>query len=406
MGSFHSAGTQWYSRPGGGWHHQKEIWNLKKFDKIKWEVFIDSFEVRKLACFNCPVSCSHVYRVTEGPYSGTIGEGVEANTIRAFGSNLDIDDPSAILKGHILCSQLGLDIDFAASTLGWAFESYQNNLININDTGGLELVWGNHNASLKLLEDIAYRRRFGKVLADGVKRASDSLGGGSEQWALHIKGADLNEAMMRCDKAWALGIAVANRGGGHLEGATLGQLLAPTINVFSSLKVRDLFGAADLGNPTSYKDKARVVFWMQKLKAAIDSLGLCYILSQWSGLDLIGADDCAELFTSVTGIEILPDDLLYKGQRLHNIEKAFNTLHAGFKREDDFPPSRFMTEPVNSGPFAGEILHEDQWNRVLDEYYSLQCWDRATGQQTEKCLIDLGLSDVARKLRTYGKLKG
>jgi aldehyde:ferredoxin oxidoreductase len=65
-----------------------------------------------------------------------------------------------------------------------------------------------------------------------------------------------------------------------------------------------------------------------------------------------------------------------------------------------------MTEPVNSGPFAGEILHEDQWNRVLDEYYSLQCWDRATGQQTEKCLIDLGLSDVARKLRTYGKLKG
>ncbi len=112
----------------------------------------------------------------------------------------------------------------------------------------------------------------------------------------------------------------------------------------------------------------------------------------------------ASLFVSATGVEISADDLMHIGQRISNIEKAFNTLHAGFTRDDDLPPIRFMTEPVKSGPYAGEVADKDKWNQVLDRYYQLHGWNPTTGRQTEVGLIALDLSDVARKLREYGKL--
>ncbi len=99
------------------------------------------------------------------------------------------------------------------------------------------------------------------------------------------------------------------------------------------------------------------------------------------------------------------EELMHIGQRTHNIQKAFNTLHAGFGRQDDFPPYRMMMEPMAGGPYAGEILTKKDWDKALDEYYTLQGWDPVTGQQTEASLRSLGLSDVAEKLKRYGKLR-
>ncbi|GAI87868.1 unnamed protein product [marine sediment metagenome] len=316
--------------------------------------------------------------------------------MRGLGTNLDIDSPEAILKGQILCNQLGLDVDFAAATLGWAFESYQRGLLSTSDTGGLKLTWGDAEVALKLIEQICYRQALGALLAEGVKRASGTVGGGSEQWALHIKGADLNEGRMRASKAWALGITVANRGGGHLEGAPQIPQMLPQLTPEKSLA---LFGVADIGDITAYDNKARVVFWQEKVKMIIDCMGICYLLSQWEDLDLIGPEECARLFSTATGIDMSTGELLRIGQRIHNIEKAFNTLHASFSRKDDFPPIKYMTEPIRSGPYATQVLSENEWNRMLDEYYILEGWDPATGQQTEAGLLALGLGDAAKKLK-------
>jgi len=382
-------------------NHQDDGWTLERFAKIGWEIYRDKFEVGRLACFNCPVYCGHFYRVKEGPYAGTEGEGIEENTMRGLGTNLDIDTPEAILKEQILCNQLGLDVDFAAATLGWAFESYQHGLLSTSDTGGLELVWGNAEAALKLIEQICYRQALGTLLAEGVKRASDTIGGGSEQWALHIKGADLNEGRMRANKAWALGITVANRGGGHLEGAPPIAQLLPKLTPEKSLA---LFGVADIGDIVTYDNKVRVVFWQEKVKTIIDCMGICSFLSQGEDLDLINPDDLSILFSTATGIDMSAGELMKVGQRIHNIEKAFNTLHANFSRKDDFPPIRFMKEPIRSGPYATQVLSKNEWNRMLDEYYTLEGWDPATGQQTEASLLALGLGDVAEKLKQHGRL--
>ena len=93
------------------------------------------------------------------------------------------------------------------------------------------------------------------------------------------------------------------------------------------------------------------------------------------------------------------------GERIHNIEKAFNTLHAGFNRQDDYPPKRFMEEPVKSGPMKGERLSREKWDKMLDEYYELHGWDKESSWQTRKCLEDLDLKKIADDLEKAGRLK-
>ena len=133
-------------------------------------------------------------------------------------------------------------------------------------------------------------------------------------------------------------------------------------------------------------------------------MGLCYFVTVWGHAGLLGVDDLLRLFDTATGIKMTGSELMRVGQRVHNIEKAFNTLHADFKREDDYPPKRFMHEPIGSGPHKGEKLDEKGWNYMLDEYYRLHGWDVKTGWQTRKCVDELELEEVKEKLHQSGKL--
>ncbi|MCL5074305.1 MAG: aldehyde ferredoxin oxidoreductase family protein [Chloroflexi bacterium] len=395
----YAAGGAYGTQPQTVRNYQDDYWPAERSAKIKEQVFKDNFERRRLACFNCPVYCGHFYGIKEGPYAGIRCEGIQANTIRVFGPNLDIDYPPALIKAQALCNQLGLDTDMAGVCLAWACELYERGIINIKDTGGLQLNWGDYQAALKLVEQLAYRQDFGKFLAQGVRQAAKTIGRGSERYAMHIKGADMNEGGMRISKSWALGIVTSTRGGGHLDGApsTGFRRISPELG-------RALYGTAAAGNLTAYEGQAQVVFWFEKFKAVVDMLGICYFLTCWLDSDLIDPEDLALLFSATTGTNLSSGELLRLGQRLHNVEKAFNTLHAGFTRQDDFPPERLMREPTKSGPFAGEVLEHKKWEQMLEEYYTLQGWDLATSWQTEKCLQELGLEGVAERLAQYGKL--
>lgn len=378
---------------------QSAWWPVEKTRRLHENVFRELYEVRRLACFNCPIYCTHFYSIPEGMHEGTSCEGLQANVLRAFGSNLDIDQPSAVLRAHCLCSQLGLDIDMATTTIGWAFELFQRGIIDRSDTDGLELRWGNYRALHELLSAIAYRRGFGDLLANGVKEASALLGRNSERYAMHIKGAGLNETGLRAYKGWALGIAVSTRGGGHLDGAPLTEFahVPPDAS-------EERFGTPHAGNPSTYEGKALVVTWFQKFKAIVDMMGMCYFTSLWEDMDLLAPEDYAALFCRATGSYLSVDDLQVIGERVHNIEKAFNTLHAGFSRVDDFFPSRLMEEPIQAGPHAGQVLDRFQWNKMLDDYYVHKGWDPVTGWQTGSQLRALGLEQVMAQLRAQGRL--
>lgn len=389
------AGGPDYERSQATKNYRDEFWSLRKSSRVREPVFRRLFEVRRLACFNCPIFCSHFYRVNEGPYAGIACEGLQTNTLRAFTSNLDIDQPDAVVAAQCLCSQLGIDVDMAAATIAWSFDLYERGILTSQDTEGLELTWGNAKVLPILLHQIAHREGFGGSLSDGVYQAALELGRGSEDYAIHIKKADVNEQGMRWNKSWAFGIVTSTKGGGHLDGACWGitnpEELAP-------------YGLAQTSRDNELSQLVQLVVWHEKFKAAIDALGLCYFITYYEGTDLLGPEDVANLYSTATGHALSVEDLLFLGERIHNMGKAFNTLHAGFNREDDYPPKRLVQEPIQTGPHTGKRLNIAEWDQMLDAYYDVHGWDRVTGWQTRDTLQNFDLGWVADKLGRYDKL--
>ena len=116
------------------------------------------------------------------------------------------------------------------------------------------------------------------------------------------------------------------------------------------------------------------------------------------------AEDYAALLNAVAGLDLSEDQLMEVGQQSRNLEKAFNTLHTEMARKDDLPPRRYMEEPTKSGPYKGSLCEPDKWNKMLDDFYEVQGWDKATGLQTRKTLESLDMHDVAEMLSRAGKL--
>jgi aldehyde:ferredoxin oxidoreductase len=385
--------------PQGVRNYQDCFWPLHKSRKIYEPALKEGYEVRRLGCFNCPINCSHFYTVQEGPYRGSCGEGFEINSGRGFGSNLDIDYPPAIIEAHNYCSRMGLDVDIASACLGFAFEAYDRGDLSREEANGLDLIWGNHEAAIELLHALVERRGIGDMLAEGVKSASETLGRGSEAYALQVKGADLNEAAMRPMKAWALGIVLSTHGGGHLDGAP-----GAWAWVDQEELAKEIFGNPHPGAAGDYRNQAAVVIWFENYKAVIDMLGICYFTSMWIDSQALSPDDYADLLSAGSGRHFTGEELMHLGRNLHQVQKAFNTLHTGFTRVDDHPPQRLL-EPAKSGPFTGERLDPEKWEDMLDEYYRMNHWDLETGWQTAESLRVTGLNEVAAKLKANGRLK-
>lgn len=379
---------------------QDDHWGSEKIKQSMPDIFKNDYELGRRGYLACPLYCSHLYKIDKGPYAGTVCEGFEFNDVWNFMSRLDIDYVPGAIKLHSLCNEYGLDQDGASCAIAWAFECYEKEIITERDTDGLKLEWGNHAVVAELLRKIAYREGVGNILAEGSQKASRLVGRGSEKYAVHLKGQDSMEAM-RAAKGWALGCCVSTRGGAHTRGANLIELSHNEILPEVAQKV---WGIPRVEEPSSYKGKAKLVIYYERLQAVVDSLSLCLFTSTWWSLDLLGPEEYAMLCSGATGREIDRDELMMIGERIHNVEKAFNVLHAGFDRQDDYPPERFMEEPIKSGPAEGERLLKKEWDKMLDEYYELHGWDKRTGWQRERQLEGLNLEEVAEDLKRAGRL--
>ncbi|MEO0278180.1 MAG: aldehyde ferredoxin oxidoreductase C-terminal domain-containing protein, partial [candidate division WOR-3 bacterium] len=146
---------------------------------------------KKDGCFRCPILCGgRMKRSKRFKYSDEAHK-PEYETLASFGSMCLIGDLEAIIALNDVCNRLGLDTISAGCTIAFAMECYEEGLINQNDTGGIKLEWGNITATLDLLYQMAYRKGFGKVLADGVKVAAEQIGSESAKFAIHIGGQEV-----------------------------------------------------------------------------------------------------------------------------------------------------------------------------------------------------------------------
>ncbi len=380
-------------------NYRDDFWEPEKVDKVSYKAFRKRNKGRPVACLNCNIACGRFLEIQEGPYAGVRMDGGQLNALRGFASNLDITSPDAVIAANAAVNRLGLNVDGIASIAAWTVDCFEKGIITEQDLG-YRVAWGDLDSLLRLCEDVAYRRGLGDVLAEGIGRASARLKNGSDRAAVLVKGVEVNEGRMRSNRAWSLGIMTSPRGGGHLDGAPAME----GVGIDEEVSVSS-YGITNASDPTAYEQKAAFVVHTEKLKMLVDSLGVCTFTSVWGDPHGLNADDYAELYAHATGDDKGAEDLLEIAGKALNVQKAFNTIHAGFTRDDDCPPPRLLNEKIRSGPFAGTGIDREKWGEMLSEYYRLHGWDSRTGRQGKALLQRLGLEEVSDRLAAEGRLE-
>jgi len=360
-------------------NHQSGV--FPKADNISGERLKDEYVTKPETCYMCMVHCSRRSEITSGRFAGTSTEGPEFETMCAMGSNLDNDDLASLVYFNKLLNDLGIDTISTGAVIAFAMECYEKGLITTADTDGLELTWGNVDAILTLVDNIAARKGFGDLLAEGVKRAAEQIEG-SEDYALHVKGMEVPTQGVRGLKAWALGWAVASRGADHCRSFPVME------TTWTPEKTEKFFGSKKAADRFAYEGKAAMVKWGEDFGATHDALGICKIAYKAMGLmpELV-----AKAYTAVTGIEMSGDELLKAGERINTLERLLN-LKLGLTPDLDTLPKRFTDEPLPEGPGQGETVKLDQ---MMTEYYELRGWD-SKGYPTREKLEELGMTDIVK----------
>jgi len=320
--------------------------------------------VRRRACYGCPLGCSSLNQVKEGPFAGTVIEGPDYETLALGGSNCYINDLGAIARYNLLCDKLGLDVISTGDAIAFAMECYEKGLITKEDTNGLELTFGNVEAYVEMPNLIAYRKDIGDVLAEGVRKAAEKIGKGSDRFAVQVKGLEYPGYEPRGSIGMALAYATSDRGACHMRAWPVND---------------EVFGDMD---PFTTEGKAQLVIDGQDLYCAKWTLVVCDFYA-------IGYENMARLASAATGWKLSEDDLKVIGERISNLVRMFN-VREGFTRKDDTLPYRIANDPLQGGKADGHVVKPADFNKMLDEYYRLRGWDKE-GRPTKEKLKELNL---------------
>ena len=350
-------------------------------DKLMGEVFLERYGTKHKGCYNCPVSCSRYYKISDGSYTSTRGEGPEYESVSALGAKCGNDDFDAILHANMLCNQLGLDTISAGNTVAWAMECSEKGILTKEQLDGLDLHFGNATALIELIKKIAFREGIGNVLAEGSYRAARQVGGAD--LVVHSKGLDYPAVDVRGTKGMALSFAVSPRGGDHLKGLSLYEV-AP--DVYSQDIERETGIKVTPQYWLQYETKAELMKWHEDWHCVVDSLGLCKL--EGIALKPLLPRHFQRMLAAATGWNVPIEDLARIGERIWNVERLFN-VREGKTRKDDYPPRRLLDEPISTGPAQGERLDRERFDKMLTQYYCRRGWDPATGIPTEERLREL-----------------
>ena len=353
--------------------------------EVSGEKLAAEYNVKGRGCFACTVPCSRIYTIRDGPFKGVHGEGPEYESLGSFTSRLGNPDIELALAANDLCNQLGIDALSTVGAIGWAMELYENGKLSQEETGGLELSWGNKEAIITLIHQISKREGFGDILADGAFKAAEKLGKGQE-YVVAVKGMDLIMADPRGLKGFGLGYAVATRGGDHLRSEPFIELENdPTIG-------QEMFGVPGATMRRSDTGKGKLITYFEDWCAVIDALQPCKNIMQ--NMMLLPFPRAAEALELTTGIKLTEQEVRDVGSRITTIERMFG-IREGIGRKDDTLPKRFTDTPLTEGESSGSVMDLEL---MLDEYYTERGWELETGHPTPEALRKLGLDHMVGDL--------
>lgn len=324
-------------------------------------------------CYACVVRCKRVVEIKDGAYrvDPKYG-GAEYETLGTFGSYCGVNDMAAINFANQMCNEYAVDTIAAGATIAFAMECYEKGVITKDQTGGLELKFGNADAMLKALEMMLNGEgEFGKTLGMGSERAAKKWGNGAEEYLITVKGAEAPAHMPQAKRSLALIYAVNPFGADHQssEHDPYYEEGVADLNL-NRLKMLGL-GSPQPGYSLT-EEKVRFAYLTEVFYSMLDSVELCQFVfgPAWT---LYGPAETVEMINAVTGWGVTVDELMEVGARRLNLFRVFNARE-GLNRNADKLPKKFFKQLQGTGPTAGIALTHEEIESALDAYYKFAGW--------------------------------
>lgn len=342
-------------------------------EPISGEKMAETILKERDTCYACVVRCKRVVEIKEGAYRAEPRYGgPEYETLGTFGSYCGIDNLAAISQANQICNEYAVDTIACGATIAFAMECYEKGIITKEQTGGLELKFGDADAMLQVLEAIVKNEGpLGNVLSQGSERAAKIWGNGADECLITVKGAEAPAHMPQAKRSLGLIYAVNPFGADH-QSSEHDPYYEEGVGDFNLDRLKQI----GLGSPPPVyslnEEKVRFAYETEVFYSMLDSAELCQFVfgPTWT---LYDAKDTAAMLNAVTGWDLTVEELMEVGRRRLNLFRTFNARE-GFGRKDDKLPKKFFKALKGAGPTAGFALTHEEIDSAIDHYYKLAGW--------------------------------
>ena len=337
--------------------------------------YTEKLNAKPLPCKYCPIGCHRKVSITSPEKYRYEGIGPEYETLGLMGTNLLIDDPKVVTIANDIANRMGIDSISVGAMVGFAVECFEKGWLTTDDTGGLELKWGDADTLLKMTKLIGLREGIGELFAAGTLEAAKKIHPDAAEQVVHCKGLDFPSHDPRSCISLAPSYATGTRGACHFRGpcedVEMGGFFMPEAGINEgTVKFFE------------QKNQSMVASKCQDLGVLCNSLVLCLFMVDGGGWSLT---DLAEVFNAITGWDFTVEELLFSGERGFTVQRL-NNLRDGYNASNDVMPKK-MLKIAKQGFRAGK---EIPFKAMMQEYYALRGWN-ANGAPSEETLKRLSL---------------
>lgn len=356
-------------------------------DTILPDVFKAHHQIKKTACYSCPVGCSKKYEVKEGKYKGEKGERIEFGAAVSVGPYVGIFEWDSVIHLKLLCDYIGVDTIEVAAVIGFLLECKERGFLTADDFGGRDVKFGDADDVEYLMRLMDRREGIGDIIAEGSYRAGQKLNLSEYAFCINKSSTGLQS---RGRVVRSLGYLTSTRGGDHLKSFAFTMQNGGYYIAKHLFKIKD--AKKQLG---TFEKKGRVLWWHENYKNVVDAVGVCLFAMQ--GLPNLACalyDDFADIMNSLYGLDMTDVEVLESSERIYQLQNAFN-VNCGLTLENYKWPKRKKDDDIDE-----EYLRETNNDYrdepgVLPEYFAYR--GLKDGIPTVQKFKSLGLDEYIEK---------